>query len=340
VRVRRSRWLLIGLGTVVVLVIAALIVIRHYHLTQRGRTTTVSVDEARRRYEQSTAPAAAITAAVVAGPTSSSAAPASTVPNTPTTTARSTPLAPTGTSVPATAPAEPVSSPPATSPPAVTSSAAPPPVDTAAPSTTAGAAPRLPAPGVYVYTTTGRDSVDALNGDHHDYPDSTTITVQPAGCGISARWAVAEQRWDEWQRCVTADGITQPASRSYHEFFGQGDDESVTCTGDARPVDAPAGTTWTQNCVQAGDPEVHHGVVVGSEVQTVGGAQVSTLHVRVTITDDVAADDQVTDTWYETGTDLVVAQSAQNDTTSSSPVGDVHYHEQYSIHLDSTAPLT
>ncbi len=331
----RSRWLLIGLGVVVVLAIGALVVIRHYHLTQRGRTDSVSVDEARRRYEQSTAPGSTARA-TEAGPTTAGAAAGAPGTAAPTSSALATIPAITSTAAPATGSASTAASAPA--PTAVASSAvAPPP---AATTSVAGSAPRLPAPGVYVYTTTGRDSVDALNGDHHDYPASSTITVQPSGCGISARWAVAEQRWDEWQRCATAGGITRPTSRSYHEFFGQGDDESMTCTGDARPVDAPSGTRWTMNCDQAGAPEVHHGVVIGGEVQTVGGADVQTLHVRVTITDEVPADSQVTDTWYEIGTDLVVAQTGHNDTTSTSPVGDVHYHEQYTIHLDSTEPLT
>ena len=34
----------------------------------------------------------------------------------------------------------------------------------------------LPMTGVYGYTTVGRESVDALGGAEHIYPDETTIT--------------------------------------------------------------------------------------------------------------------------------------------------------------------
>jgi hypothetical protein len=193
---------------------------------------------------------------------------------------------------------------------------------------------------VYTYTTTGHDSVDALGGAHHEYPATTTITVTTNGCGVTQRWDVLVERWEEWQRCADGASVREPARTNYDEFFGQGQTDAYTCTGDARPVDAPAGTTWTETCTEDGDTETRHGQVVGTEPQQVGGQTVQTLHVRVDITNAYPNDTQVVETWYLAGTDLVVAQQAHAGTTNPSPIGDVHYDEAYEIHLDSLTPLT
>lgn len=102
------------------------------------------------------------------------------------------------------------------------------------PTTTVG---RLPASGVYMYATTGRDSVDALNGAHHDYPATTTITVMPTPCGVQQRWDILEQRWQEWQRCTDGLGISETGRTNYDEFFGQSQTDSWLCTG--APRDPP-----------------------------------------------------------------------------------------------------
>jgi hypothetical protein len=74
---------------------------------------------------------------------------------------------------------------PATTAPATTAPATSAPVETTHP---AAPSRRLPSPGVYVYATTGSESVDALAGTDHDYPAETTITVLRAGCGVVLRW--------------------------------------------------------------------------------------------------------------------------------------------------------
>ena len=49
-------------------------------------------------------------------------------------------------------------------------------------------------------------------------------------------------------------------------------------------------------------------------------------------------DHQVIDTWYQEGTDLVVRRTSRIATSSSSPVGLVHYDEAYQIDLQSLTP--
>jgi hypothetical protein len=283
-----------------VIVVAIAVVVEHFHLLDRGAATPLSIEEARDRYRDSTS--------------TTSAAVATTNPA----------VATTGPEVAT------------TSTDSVATSTSDSPATTAAAATTA----RLPDSGVYVYATTGRDSVDALNGDHHDYPETTTITVSSSDCGVLQRWDVLVQRWEEWQRCADGSSVREPSRTTFDEFFGQSQTDSFTCTGDPRPVDAPPGTTWTTSCAQDADIEISEGVVVGTEDLTVGTSTVSTLHVRVTVTNEPDGDKQVTETWYQVGTDLVIAQTGEAATSNPSPVGTVHYTENYEIHLTSLTPLT
>jgi hypothetical protein len=201
----------------------------------------------------------------------------------------------------------------------------------------------LPEPGVYLYATTGGDRIDALGGDHHDYPATTTITVSAEGCGVLQRWDALEERWEAWQRCVSAGGDTvdQPARTNYDEFFAMGVREEYACIGDGRPLEGAAGAVWTQVCTDDdGRAHTYTGTVIGAEPRRVGDAPVETTHVRVVVTDDDGRNRQVIDTWYLAGTDLVVAQSSTDHSVNPSPVGDVDYDEQYSIELTSLTPVT
>jgi hypothetical protein len=210
-----------------------------------------------------------------------------------------------------------------------------------APSSTIGAPAAtavLPAPGVYSYTTTGSDSVDALGGASHSYPATTTLTVRPAGCGVAERWVAAEERWDETVACSSGAGVLVSHFTGFHRFFGGDSTDDYTCSGGPRPVDAPAGTTWTTICRATDETATYHGSVTGREELTVAGHPVATLHVSTTIDDGDPSDHQVIDTWYQLDTDLVVRRIADIATSSSSPVGLVHYRESYQIDLQALAP--
>jgi hypothetical protein len=199
---------------------------------------------------------------------------------------------------------------------------------------------RLPAPGVYTYATKGGDSVDALSGAHHDYPATTNITVTPMACGVQQRWDVLDERWETWQRCDEGSGIREPGRTSYDRFFGQPQTDTYVCTGAPRPLAAVAGTTWTTKCISGSATNIYDGVVVGNELQNVGASTVDTLHVRINIIDDTPSDSQVIDTWYLTESDLVVAQTSTSATSNTSPIGTVHYAENYEMHLASLTPLS
>jgi hypothetical protein len=196
----------------------------------------------------------------------------------------------------------------------------------------------LPKPGVYRYDTIGTDSVDALNGQHHDYPAVTTMTVVPFGCGVMQRWDVLKERWAESQRCVSGRSISQPTFTTYDEFFGQAQTDAYQCAGDPRPVDASAGTSFAFDCVKSDATDSYSGVVIGTEPMSIGGVTVQALHVRISIAHETPRDTQLTDRWFQVGTDLMLAQRVLNDTTNPSVLGKVNYRERVEMHLISLEP--
>ena len=213
---------------------------------------------------------------------------------------------------------------------------------TAAPSTTAPPAPPVqPAPGVYRYTTTGGDGVDALGGASHAYPATTTITVTTSGDCTAQRWTAAEERWDDTTTCAAEGGVTMTSFVQFHRFFGGDQTDTDTCEGgQPRPLDAAAGTTWQVRCTAGDLVDLFSGTVVGAEQATVAGSPVTVEHVVVTVDDGDSRDSQRTETWYLAGTDLVVRRVSDIQTTESSVLGDVHYTEHYEITLDSLSPLS
>lgn len=289
----------------IVLVIAVGAVAARPYFAGRGVTTVVPLDELQRRYQE----AASATIATSTGATSTGA-----------TSPEATSTGATGTG--------------STS---VDSTSAGDTTEPSGPTATA----QLPRPGVYVYTTSGGDSVDALSGDHHQYPTTTAITVTLSGCGVLQRWDAAVERWQQWTRCIDGDGIAQTDRTNYGQFFGVGQTDAYDCDGEPRPVAGSPGETWSFTCRHVGDEELEvvSGTVIGIEAREVDGVSVETLHVRLVIDPGTSDDSQVTDSWYLLGSDLLIAQTEANATTESTVVGEVHYVEQYKIELTSLEPL-
>lgn len=203
-------------------------------------------------------------------------------------------------------------------------------------------APQLPAPGVYVYETTGRDAIDILTGDHHDYPAITTITVIPHGCGVQLRWDVAVERWVEWVECATEDGIALVERANHAVFFGMGETQHWQCTGEARPVAADASGSFTVECARTEleHVDVFRDTILGVVPYDVGGTPVEALHVRTTIDNSNEHDYQVVESWYQVGTGLLLGRTAENATSNDTAFGKVNYEETFELRLTSLDPIT
>jgi hypothetical protein len=205
------------------------------------------------------------------------------------------------------------------------------------------APPALPAPGVYVYATTGGEEVDALGGTSHHYPAETTITVRPAGCGVALLWIALEERSEEWELCAGEDGALYTTwYKAYHRFFGQEDRRRYDCPEGAailRP--ATAGTRWQATCTSGELTEVTRTEVVGREPLVVGARAVDSVHLALDV--ELHGDDGTTgtaeaDLWLHAQTGLPLRRVERVSTTSPQVVGDVHYEERYELVLTSLDP--
>jgi hypothetical protein len=195
---------------------------------------------------------------------------------------------------------------------------------------------------VYRYATTGQEQVDALDGTTHPYPPETTITVVPAGCGVSLRWDALQERWDQWQLCPTPDGIVLGLDGiQYHEFFGQPDDEAVACDVTVMLVAAQPGELAPQQqaCMLAEDPWLPVWSTLEQASRTVDGRQVDVTHVRMQIEDADEYWEHTTIDWFLAPDGLPIEVQATKSSLSPSPIGPIRYDEQYHLQLQSLEPL-
>ena len=195
--------------------------------------------------------------------------------------------------------------------------------------------------GVYVYTTTGGESVDVLGGARHHYPAKTSVTAHRVPCGLELHWAALEDRATTWTLCSTDAGIELRGSDERHKFFWQRDRTSYICEG---TVLVPAGNAGTAaghdfTCTAAKAVEAGQAELVGPETIDVGGTAVATLHARTVGT--VSGENDGTETvdwWLDTATALPVRITLRSRTSRKAIVGLVHYNEDADLRLLSMTP--
>lgn len=199
-----------------------------------------------------------------------------------------------------------------------------------------------PPEGVYVYATKGGDEVDVLGGSRHEYPSETTVTVRHTGCGLSERWDVLDERWDQRETCRTEKGDALKRFTSYHEFFRHSDERTYECDAMAYPAGAQPGDTWTGRCV-SGESVVHQtGRAIGFETLVVEGVRLTTLHVRVDVrlTGEQEGKGR-RDVWGDRRSGLSILERGTTTSYSVQPVfGRTRYHETFEIRLRSLKPRT
>ena len=201
----------------------------------------------------------------------------------------------------------------------------------------------LPATGVYLYGTQGGESIDAVGGSAHRYPDETTITVTVQGCGVELQWDVLKERHERWVLCLGEEGVyVRPdGGQSFHEFFGQTQTEDITCDhpvllvpadGAPRPQDALTcllgSASWNPSWE----------VLERTTVQAAGVA-IAVQHVRMTVDDNDQYFERITLDWYLDEHGLPVKMQQSKDSLSDTSFGDVRYTERYVAVLESLAPL-
>jgi hypothetical protein len=196
--------------------------------------------------------------------------------------------------------------------------------------------------GVYVYATSGEESISALGGRRHQYPARSSITVTRAGCGMELRWDVLRRRHTTWEVCSTTSqgGQRLAAWEEAHNFVGRDDVTMWRCDGTAwLPADRSAGARSPYRC-EGGDTSQRGTIVVlGEEAVTVGSTQVEAVRLRVGVTEDgEARGPLVEERWLEPVTGLPVRIRYRVTTENASPIGDVRFDERYDVRLTSLQP--
>lgn len=218
------------------------------------------------------------------------------------------------------------------------------PVATPERSTTAVEAPSprpvLPTAGVYVYTTSGRERIDALGGAGHDYPATTTLTVRDGGCGAIVRWQPLEERHEEWEMCDQGDVAVIVAYTSLHRFFGTDDRQVFVCDAPielqtAVHLPSPAPVTCRSDTLV----ERVVTVPIPPAPIVVDGKEVPSRGVSFAIELSGSAEGRTSgEMWFAESTGALVAWSETVETVSGSAIGDVRYTERFSLTLDSLEP--
>ena len=186
--------------------------------------------------------------------------------------------------------------------------------------------------GVYLYDTTGGESLDVLGGVTHRYPATTTIALTRAGCGARLRWQALTERSTTWVLCRSSHGIVERSSDEVHDFFGKLDRTDYRCSSGARGA---------FTCVSPHGREHGVAVDVGHETIAVGDTRVDTVHIRTTA--QISGGDRGTETvdwWITPSTAAPVRVAFASRTSRKEPIiGAAHYRERAELRLVSLAPL-
>ena len=200
-----------------------------------------------------------------------------------------------------------------------------------------------PLPGVYVYATQGQETVDALGGDTHVYPPTTTITVTAIDCGgFRIEWRPVSGRADTTEICPSGGGLVERGAVNAHEFFQMSQAENFMCAPGAWWLPPATVTTWTAECQSDGGRTTSRaGRVLGPEAVTIASETHDAVHVRFddTVT-GTSTGTSTTDLWLDPHTGLPLRQTSTSSTGNETVIGHVTFDEHVDMTLQSTTPQT
>jgi hypothetical protein len=155
------------------------------------------------------------------------------------------------------------------------------------------------------------------------------MTVTPSPCGVIVQWAAIVEHSEQYEECLGPGGsITMVSSSVTETFFGVQTRDTVTCSPGAylRPPTLTVGERWTFAC---------------TEPVAVGRDRIMALHTRIVV--DFTGKEEGTnpsDYWFALDDSRLLAWRGSVDVSQgSSPLGSVHYHEQYDLALIAATPV-
>ena len=140
-----------------------------------------------------------------------------------------------------------------------------------------------PEPGVYRYSISGEESVDAAGGilsTSHHYRGTSTISMIPTRCGLIERWQVLATRWTEVASCREQGGYRLLSVDEMHEFFGVRRDVLYRCREPVRPgpTKLRPGMEWMGHCATDDSSRKSRFRVLGFQRVRVGGRSFEAVH--------------------------------------------------------------
>ena len=200
-----------------------------------------------------------------------------------------------------------------------------------------GAAPAPP--GVYLYATSGSESVSALGGATHRYPARSTVTVTAHPCGMELRWDVLAGRSDTLVVCAGGDGLVLAARDERHRFYGRDDASGWRCEATPWLPDAGPGARLPHRCRRGDAEQAGTVTVLPRRTVDVGGVPVEAVALRVEARDGGASRGRVTELrLLEPQTGLPLRLERTVETVNDSPLGDVRFAERSTLRLLSLEP--
>jgi hypothetical protein len=200
----------------------------------------------------------------------------------------------------------------------------------------------LPAPGVYVYKTSGSEKL-SLAGISRSFPTASHMIVTDGTCS-SMDWVPLVQHTEGVVVCRQSDGaLTMSQASSDESIAGVSTTQVAHCSDTSYfiPPDPHAGQRWSGVCHSTGQVDKVSGEVIGMTTVTVNGHTVPALHTRIdTSVSGNATGTDPTDYWVSPETGLIYRQREEVSVSQAiGPLGSVHYTEQMAISMSSLLPL-
>jgi hypothetical protein len=201
-----------------------------------------------------------------------------------------------------------------------------------------------PNPGTYSYEGAGRESVTALGGSEHVFPERIAIVVTldaEDDCRWTSNIVYVRQHIEERRFCTSNGTMTDLGFRREIEFFNQLQRTEYECGEDAVRLrtDAEPGDSWTWTCTEGDAARSDYAATfVGTETLIVGGQEVETWHTRIVSRQSGATVGRDTSELWVTESGLPVRFSADLRVTTQSVLGETVYQEQLDYTLTSLVP--
>ncbi len=204
------------------------------------------------------------------------------------------------------------------------------------------AADGLPAPGVYVYRTSGSEQL-SLPGMSRSFPAASEVVVTDPRCA-TMEWVPIDEHTEGIVVCRGQGGaLVMARTTSLESIAGIRTSEVIRCPNTAYfvPPNARAGERWGAVCHGPGQVDRLTGQVVGITSLVVDGRTVPALHTRLDFS--ISGQESGTnpaDYWVSPSTGLILRQRESVDVSQATgPLGSVKYHEEMAITMTSLSPV-